>query len=112
MTETTRVLTDLVSYSQLVQELINGSVRRHTFSQAELELLFDLQNSRIRKSSRPETLRRYLRAAQQQVAAEGTLLRLSSFLDRENGNRNTPAAQVVNPAATVSRQLATLPHAG
>ena len=99
----------MASYSQLVQELINGSVRRHTFSQAELELLFDLQYSRLRKSSRPETLRRYLRTVQQQVANGGVFLRLSEFLDRESGgNRPVP----VNPATTVSRQVAALPHAG
>jgi hypothetical protein len=74
---------DVNSYSQLVQELINGSVRRHTFSQAELELLFDLQTSRIRKAARPDMLRRYMRALHQQVGKEGSLLRLSAFLERE-----------------------------
>jgi len=57
-----------------VQELIDGSVRRHTFTQAELELLLDLQNSNLRKSSKPEALRRYLRAAQQQFSQESSLL--------------------------------------
>jgi len=81
---------DLASFSQLVQEVINGSVRRHIFTPCELELLLDLQSSRIRKSSKPDVLRRYLRAVQQHFAEESSLLRLSSFLQRENEKRVTP----------------------
>ena len=71
--------------SQFVHEVITGSVRRNTFTQWELELLLDLQASRVRKGSRPEVLKRYLRAVQQD-AAQGSsdLLRLSVFLAREN----------------------------
>ena len=108
VTETHQGRTDLTSFTQLVQELIHNSVRRHTFAQCELELLFDLQNSRIRKSSRPDVLRRYLRAVQQHWAAEGSVLRLSSFLEQEH----TPRQQVASPAAFISRQVAALPHAG
>src|SRR4051812_14297647 len=79
-----------VSFSQLVQELISGAVRRHTFTPSELELLLDLQNSRIRKSSRPDVLRRYLRAAQLQLAQQGSLLRLSKFMERENQGKAIP----------------------
>ena len=78
---------DLASFSQLVQELITGSVRRHTFTPFELELLLDLQRSRLRKSSRPEALRRYLRAVHQQFAEQSSLLRLATFLERENEKR-------------------------
>ena len=78
---------DLASFSQLVQELITGSVRRHTFTPYELELLLDLQQSRLRKSSKPDVLRRYLRAVQQQFAEQSSLLRLSAFLERENEKR-------------------------
>ena len=77
----------MASFSQLVQELINGSVRRHTFTQSELELLFDLQMSKLRKSSKPEALRRYLRAVQQNVSHESPLLRFSTFLEREAAAR-------------------------
>lgn len=80
-----------VSFSQLVQELISGTVRRHTFTQPELELLLDLQTSRIRKASKPDLLRRYLRAAQLQYAQEASLLRFAKFMEREYGPRNTPA---------------------
>lgn len=87
MIELRRERADLASYSQLIQDLINGSVRRHTFTQSELELLLDLQTCRLRKSSKPEALRRYLRALHQHVAAEATILRFSTFLDREAASR-------------------------
>jgi hypothetical protein len=76
---------DLTSFSQLVQELINGAVRRHTFSPWELELLLDLQTCRARKSARAELLRRYLKAVQQQFAVDASrFLRLADFIEREH----------------------------
>ena len=95
---------DLASFSQLVQELITGSVRRHTFTPCELQLLLDLQRSRLRKSSRPDVLRRYLRAMQQQLAEQASLLRLSTFIERENEKRApvnvaAPADPAVAPPA-------------
>ena len=83
-----------VSFSQLVQELISGTVRRHTFTPSELELLLDLQNSRIRKSSRPDVLRRYLRATQLHIAQQGSLLRFSKFMELENAPKATPPPPV------------------
>ena len=82
--EMRRERSDLASFSQLVQDLINGSVRRHTFTQCELELLLDLQTSRLRKSSKPEALRRYLKAVHQHFAHESRILRFSAFLNRDN----------------------------
>jgi len=82
------------SFSQLVQDLISGTVRRHTFTQPELELLLDLQNSRIRKSSKPDVLRRYLRAAHNQFAQQGSVLRFSMFMERENAPKTAPLAPV------------------
>jgi hypothetical protein len=82
---------ELTSINQLVHDIIDGGTRRHTFTQWELELLLDLQTCRIRKSSRPEVLRRYLKAVQQHFAA-GALdpLRLATFLEQEN-QRSRPA---------------------
>jgi hypothetical protein len=81
------------SFLQLVQELIGGVIRRHTFTQWELELLLDLQTSRIRKSSRPDVLRRYLRTVQQQNG-QGALIpaRLSNFLAAEVAQREAQIA--------------------
>ncbi|MBV9676695.1 MAG: hypothetical protein JO185_10200 [Acidobacteriaceae bacterium] len=96
MTDTQAECLDLASFSQLVQEVITGSVRRHTFTRYELELLFDLQRSRLRKSSRPDVLRRYLRAVQHHFAEESSLLPLSAFLERQNEKRAAPS--VASPA--------------
>jgi len=74
---------DLTSFSQFVQELIGGVVRRHTFTRLELDLLLDLQNCGLRKSSRPEVLRRYLKAVQQQFASDASNPpRFSHFLEQ------------------------------
>src|SRR3954451_24112980 len=88
-----------VSFSQLVQELISGTVRRHTFTPAELELLLDLQNSRIRKSSKPDVLRRYLRAAQAQFSQQGSVLPFSAFMARENAAKIAPLPPVLQAPA-------------
>jgi len=89
----------MTSINRLVHEIIGGSVRRHTFSQWELELLLDLQTCRIRKSARAELLRRYIKAVQQHFS-DGALapLRLSAFLDRENQRSRSTA----KPEQTVS----------
>ncbi|MCU1291947.1 MAG: hypothetical protein JWP08_797 [Bryobacterales bacterium] len=76
---------EMTALHQLVQEIIGGSVRRNTFTQWELELLLDLQLCSIRKGTRSETLRRYLRAVQQEFTRGSVSpLRLSAFLDAEN----------------------------
>jgi hypothetical protein len=90
----------LASYSQFVQDLIAGAVRRHTFTQWELELLLDLQLARVRKSARPDLLRRYLRALHQQfVRGAATPLRFSSFMELEARERGgfTPTLAVRRP---------------
>jgi hypothetical protein len=85
MAESKTEQSEMTALHQLVQDILGGSVRRNTFSQWELELLLDLQTCGIRKGSRSETLRRYVRAVQQHYA-QGAMgpLRLSAFLDREN----------------------------
>ena len=74
-------------------------MRRHTFTQWELELLLDLQNCKIRKSARAEMLRRYLKAVQVNLSEDGsTLLRLSTFLEREAQRRSGLPSQALEPA--------------
>jgi hypothetical protein len=83
-----------VSFNQLVQELISGTVHRHVFTQWELELLLDLQICPIRKCSRADVLRRYLKAVQLHFAEDAsTLLRLSAFVEKE-GRHRTPSHAV------------------
>jgi hypothetical protein len=69
------------SFTQLIQELIGGAVRRNLFTHWELDLLLDLQMAKVRKSSRADVLRRYLRVVMQSQA-QGTSepLRLEAFL--------------------------------
>ena len=95
VTESKLERSELMSINQLVQDIIGGSVRRHTFTQWELELLLDLQTCGLRKGARTEMLRRYVRAVQQHFS-NGAMdpLRLSSFLEQETGRQHglPPAA--------------------
>ena len=77
-----------LSFTQLIQELIGGVVRRHIFSQWELDLLLDLQLSRMSKTERGVLLRRYLKIVLREQAA-GALEppRLGSFLMAQNEAR-------------------------
>ena len=102
MTDSRLERSDWTSFNQLVQELIGGAIRRHTFTQWELELLLDLQMSRIRKSSRPEVLRRYLRAVHQRFAQGASAPpRLSVFLEAESQQR-VATAEVVSPTEAMN----------
>lgn len=65
-----------------------GNVRRNTFTQWEMELLLDLQMAPLRKSSRSEFLRRYLKdVQQQQQAGAAAPLRFSRYFEREMEQR-------------------------
>ena len=97
-----------MSFNQLVQELISGTVQRHVFTQWELELLLDLQTCSIRKCARADVLRRYLKAVQQHFTDDASnLLRLSAFVEQESQQRTSSravaiATQVVHNAAGLS----------
>src|SRR5690348_13229534 len=64
-----RSYSEWLSFSQLIQELIGGVVRRHIFSQWELDLLLDLQLSAMSKTERSILLRRYLKFVLHEQAA-------------------------------------------
>ncbi|MBV8809942.1 MAG: hypothetical protein JO033_14820 [Acidobacteriaceae bacterium] len=102
MTDPRTDRSEWTSFLQLIQELIGGVIRRHTFTQWELELLLDLQVSKIRKSSRPDVLRRYLRSVQHQNGQGApNPLRLSNFLAAEAAQREAQVSgtQVASAAA-------------
>jgi hypothetical protein len=83
-----RSYSEWLSFSQLIQELIGGVIRRHIFSQWELDLLLDLQLSRMGKTARADLLRRYLKVVQQQQAdGASTPPRLGPFLAARNRAR-------------------------
>lgn len=76
------------SLTQLIQELIGGVMRRNRFSQWELDLLLDLQHAKMRKSSRADVLRRFLRIVQQsQAQGLSEPPRLVAFLQSETSRK-------------------------
>jgi hypothetical protein len=102
--QTTAQNADWSSYCQLVQQLIAGTVRRNVFTQWEMKLLLDLQTARIRKASRPEILKRYLKAVEQQWASGAAVpLQFSGFFESDPRARRAaaPAAhRMVLPRAS------------
>jgi hypothetical protein len=88
LTGTALERSDLAAFTELIQELIGGVIQRHVFSRPELELMLDLETCQIRKSTRADVLRRYLKAVQQQFAeGAATPLRLSLFVQKEAQQR-------------------------
>ena len=80
-----RSYSEWLSFNQLIQELISGVIRRHIFSQWELDLLLDLQLTRMSRTARVDLLRRYLKVVrQQQAEGASTPPRLGSFLAERN----------------------------
>src|SRR5579875_2359259 len=91
LTERQLERSDLMSFSQVVQELIGGTLRRHTFTPWELQLLLDFQGCRLRKSAKPDILRRYLKAVQQHFSpGAASPLRFSDFMEREQERAMQP----------------------
>jgi hypothetical protein len=86
-------LTDQSAYVQLIHDIMGGTVRRHTFTRVELDLLLDVQAVRMRKTAKTEMLRRYLRSVQQQFAAHASdPLGFASFSQAENEADSSNAA--------------------
>ncbi|MGA8028512.1 MAG: hypothetical protein WB992_15315 [Bryobacteraceae bacterium] len=73
-------------------------MRRHVFTECELDLLLDLETCRVRKSARAQLLRRYLKAVHQSFT-QGALkpLRLSLFVELET--RQRPSSNALRQAA-------------
>jgi hypothetical protein len=78
----------LAQFNQLIQELIGGSLRRHTFHAWEMELLVDFAHCPVRRPARGNMLRRYQKAALKQFArGDEAPLRLADFLAHERARR-------------------------
>jgi hypothetical protein len=100
-------LTDLNSYIQLIHDIIGGTVRRHTFTPPELDLLLDVQASNLRKTAKNEILRRYLRTVQQQFITDSSApLSFARFWETENHKNG---AQSLEPARTLLRARTATP---
>ena len=90
---------DLTSFSQFVQEVIGGAVRRNTFSEWELHLLLDLERCTVRKSARADLLRRYLKSVHREFALGAVSPpRFSFFLESRQQHRRGRACKA--PART------------
>ncbi len=90
------------SFCLLLQQLIAGNIRRNTFTQWEIELLLDVEMAHMRKSSRPEMLRRYFKAVQRQHASgRPAPVRFSHFFEQESRLRK--ASIVTEPEIVLPR---------
>ncbi len=79
---------DLWQFNRMIQELIQGGVKRSSFQQWELEFLLDLDLCQLRKSSRADLLRRYQRAVQKRISyGEAGFPKLSTFVATERARR-------------------------
>jgi hypothetical protein len=75
-------------FNRLMQDIFKENANRNCFYPWEIEILLDIQNCKLRESSRRETLRRYQKVVQRQLEqGSTTLLKLSEFLEKERGRR-------------------------
>ena len=75
----------LGQFNRLIRELLRGQINRNTFRPWEVELLLDIEDCRLRKSSKDATLRRYQRAVQRQIERGATApVKLSEYLGRKS----------------------------
>jgi len=92
----------IVQFNRLIQELLQGTLRRNTFQPWEVELLLDIEACALRESNRREVLRRYQKAANRDYQrGQTSLLKLSGYLER---NREI-ASRRANGAAGDSELL-------
>ncbi len=95
-------LAKIGQFNGLMQEIIAGHQRRHTFSPWELVLLLDIESCVVRHSSREDLLRRYQRAAYQQAAAGRTeLLKFSEFLQQIRRKRPSAKASAATGLSSI-----------
>jgi hypothetical protein len=72
----------LSQLNRLIGELLHGSVRRKCFRPWELELLMDIESSKLRLPARRELLRKYRKAVQRHYEnASGPPPRFAHYLE-------------------------------
>lgn len=68
-------------FNRLMEELLSGSLQRSSFQGWEMEILLDIENRTLSKSSWHKLLRRYQRAVQRHMEKGARLpLRFSEYL--------------------------------
>jgi hypothetical protein len=91
--------TNLAQFNNLIQELIQGGPKRAVFQKWELDLLLDFETCRVRRSARPEVLRRYQRTVQQYfLRGQYAFPPLSVFLAEERARRSRARTAVTTLA--------------
>ena len=76
--------TTIHQFNRLIQDLLQGTVKRNHFQPWEISLLLDMDECDLPKGRRFEILRRYQRAVNR-AYEDGSpeLLKLSGYLDRK-----------------------------
>jgi hypothetical protein len=75
-------------FRKLIHELTRGAVARNTFQSWEVQILVDIESCSLERRKRPEVLRQYERAVEQQLEnGPGPPLLLSEFLQRKTTRR-------------------------
>jgi hypothetical protein len=76
-------------FNRLMQELLNGGVRRNHFQPWEVRLLLDMESCDVPRARRFEILRRYQRAVNRAYEDGATeILTLSNYLLRKRGRES------------------------
>ena len=74
----------LFRFHRLMKELNRGATARNSFQPWELEILLDFESCDLNPRRRMDTLRRYEKAVERQLAAgAGPPMKLSEFLARK-----------------------------
>jgi hypothetical protein len=73
----------LARFNRLIQDVLNGELRRRSFRLWEADILLDIMRCKANGSSMPQVLRRYQKAVQRQMSRGPQLepLKLSEYLD-------------------------------
>jgi hypothetical protein len=78
--------TVLARFNRLLQDVLQGSTRRNTFLQWEVDLLLDIDNCRLRDTALKRELQRYRNAVQRHMGrGERLPPKFSDFLQSRPG---------------------------
>ena len=74
----------LARFNRLIEEVLDGNVRRKSFKLWEADILLDIMRCQLEGEAMPDLLRRYQKAVQSQMmSGPGLPLKLSEYLQAE-----------------------------
>ncbi len=97
----------LARFNRLMQEVLDGNVRRKSFKLWEADILLDIMSCQLKGQAMPDLLRRYQKAVQLQMTSGPRLpLKLSEYLEavKMKGTETKRAATKRSIRPRVSRQ--------